>query len=185
MDDPGSEATLETARLRLRPLTLADAAEVQRLAGAWEIADTTLTIPHPYADGMAEAWIATVGDLYARREQVVFAITARSDGQLLGAMGLVLRREHRRAELGYWIGKPFWNRGYATEAGIAVLRYGFETLGLNRIHACHFARNTASGRVLEKIGMTREGVSRRHVRRWERYEDLVQYGILCEDYEAK
>jgi RimJ/RimL family protein N-acetyltransferase len=185
MADPEPQPVLETARLRLRALTPADAKAVQRLAGAWEVADTTLTIPHPYADGLAEAWISTVADLYARREQVVFAITARSDGRLLGAMGLVLRQPHGRAELGYWIGKPFWNRGYATEAGIAVLRHGFETLGLNRIHACHFARNAASGRVLEKIGMKREGVSRQHVKRWDRYEDLVQYGILRAEHDAK
>jgi RimJ/RimL family protein N-acetyltransferase len=184
MGSPDAQPTLDTPRLRLRPLTLADAAAVQRLAGEWEVADTTLAIPHPYEDGLAEAWIATLVDLYARREQVVFAVTARSDSQLLGAMGLVLRHAHHRAELGYWIGKPFWGRGYATEAGIAVLRYGFTTLALNRIHACHFARNPASGRVLEKIGMKREGVSRQHVTRWDRYEDLVQYGILRAEYDA-
>ncbi len=185
MDRPAPQPTLATPRLLLRPLALADAAEVQRLAGVWEVADTTLSIPHPYEDGVAEAWIATLADLYARREQVVFAIAARPDDYLLGAIGLVLRRTYNRAELGYWIGKPFWGLGYATEAAMAALRYGFGTLALNRIHACHFARNPASGRVLQKIGMRQEGVARQHVRRWGRYEDLVQYGILREEHDAQ
>jgi len=185
MDRSEPQPTLETPRLLLRPLTLADAAEVQHLAGVWEVADTTLSIPHPYEAGLAEAWIATLADLYARSEQVVFAITARPDGQLLGAIGLVLRRTYSRAELGYWVGKPFWGRGYATEAATAVLRYGFASLALHRIHACHFARNPASGRVLQKIGMRQEGVARQHVRRWNRYEDLVQYGILREEHDAQ
>ena len=185
MTAPEPQPTLETPRLLLRPLILADAADVQRLAGVWEVADTTLNIPHPYEDGLAAAWIAALADQYARREQVVFAITARPDGHLLGAIGLVLRRAYDRAELGYWIGRPFWGRGYATEAATAVLRYGFASLALHRIHACHFARNSASGQVLQKVGMKQEGVSRQHVKRWNRYEDLVQYGILREEYDAR
>jgi ribosomal-protein-alanine N-acetyltransferase len=185
MTAPEPQPTLETPRLLLRPLTLADAADVQRLAGVWEVADTTLSIPHPYADGVAEAWIGTLAGLYARREQVVFAITARPEGHLLGAIGLGLRPAHDRAELGYWIGKPFWGRGYGTEAAAAVLRYGFRSLALQRIHACVFARNPASGHVLEKVGMKREGISRQHVKRWDRYEDLVQYGMLRKEYDAQ
>jgi ribosomal-protein-alanine N-acetyltransferase len=182
---PDSQPVLETPRLVLRALSLADAPQVQQLAGVREVADTTLSIPHPYEDGLAEAWIGSLADLYARREQVVFAITARPAGEVIGAIGLVLRLVHDRAELGYWIGKPFWGRGYATEAAAAVVRYGFDVLNLNRIHACHFARNPASGRVLEKIGMRREGISRQHVRRWGRFEDLVHYGMLREEREAR
>jgi ribosomal-protein-alanine N-acetyltransferase len=184
MTGPEPQPVLETPRLLLRPLALADAADVQRLAGVWEVADTTLSIPHPYEDGLAEAWIGTLADLYRRREQVVFAITARPSGHLLGTIGLVLRRAYDRAELGYWIGKPFWGRGYATEAAVEVLHYGFASLALHRIHACHFARNPASGRVLQKIGMKQEGTSREHVKRWNRYEDLVQYGILRQEHDA-
>lgn len=72
---------------------------MQRLAGRREIADTTLTIPHPYLDGMAESWIGTHGDAWDRQERVTFAITSAADG-ILGAIGLHLRPAHRRAELG-------------------------------------------------------------------------------------
>lgn len=177
------QPVLRTPRLRLRPLLPSDAAAVQRLAGDFAVAHSTLNIPHPYEDGMADAWITTMAEDFAAGRQVVFAVTDGATAELIGAIGLVLRLEHARAELGYWIGQPFWGRGYATEAVREVLRYGFGSLGLHRIHACHFARNPASGRVMAKAGMRREGISRAHVRRFDRFEDLVQYGILREEYE--
>jgi RimJ/RimL family protein N-acetyltransferase len=72
----------------------------------------------------------------------------------------------------------------ATEAARAVLRYGFEELGLNRVHAHHFAQNAPSGRVLEKIGMVREGCRREHVRKWGRFVDVVLYGVLADEYQT-
>lgn len=178
------QPVLLTPRLRLRPFAAMDAAVVQRLAGEFSVADTTLSIPHPYADGVANAWIASLPEAFTQGRQAVFAITDRVTGELLGAIGLDLRREHDRAELGYWIGQPFWNRGFATEAARAVLDFGFRSLGLHRIHACHFGRNPASGRVLTKIGMRHEGIARGHVVRWGRSEDLVQYGMLREEFET-
>lgn len=176
--------TLETDRLILRPFTLKDAPDVQRLAGEEVVAATTLNIPHPYEDGMAEAWIRTHQPRFEKGELVNFAVTLRADGSLIGAMGIALHDRHARAEMGYWIGQPHWGRGYATEAGRAVLRYGFEVLGLNRIQASHFAGNDASGRVMQKLGMTREGHRRQAVRKGEMFFDLVGYAILRSDFEA-
>lgn len=166
----------------LRPFAAADAPAVQRLAGDRRVADTTLNIPHPYHDGMAEEWIAGREGEYARGEGASYAITDRATEALLGAIGLHLHPRFHRAEMGYWIGVPYWNRGYASEAGRAVLRFGFETLDLRRIYAAHFARNPASGRVLQKLGMQREGVWRQHLRRGERFEDAVVYGILRHEW---
>jgi RimJ/RimL family protein N-acetyltransferase len=179
MSQPGAE----TARLILRPFCLDDAPEVRRLAGRREIADTTLAIPHPYPRGAAEAWIGKHEDQHALGKGTNFAITLRN-GSLIGAIGLVIAAEHRRAELGYWIAVDHWGNGYATEAARAVVRYGFETLGLEKIHSCFLARNPASGRVLAKVGMTIEGVRRRHVVKWDRPEDLVVTGLLREDFDA-
>lgn len=173
---------LETEHLLLRPFALTDAADVQRLAGAREIASTTLNIPHPYEDGMAERWILSHQPRFERGELVNFAITLGGDGTLIGAIGLMLNGQHQRGELGYWIGLPYWNQGYCTEAARAVLRYGFEVLGLNRIHASHYARNAASGRVMHKIGMVREGCRRQHVVKWGEFEDLICYGLVREEY---
>ena len=173
---------LETARLVLRPFELADAPAVQRLAGDWAVAATTLNVPHPYEDGMAEEWIGTHRAKFERREQVTLAVILRETGGLIGAMGLVLNLRFERAEVGYWIGKPYWRNGYATEAARAVLKYGFEELKLNRIHATHIARNPASGRVMQKIGMKHEGCLRQHTRRWDRFDDIMCYAILKDEY---
>jgi len=169
--------TIRTERLVLRPFRQEDAPVVQRLVGAREVADTTLTIPHPYRDGEAERWIATHEEAWRQRDRATFAITTAADG-LIGAIGLHLRLPHHRAELGYWIGFPFWNRGYATEAARAILAFGFETLGLNRIHASHLTRNPASGRVMEKAGMRFEGALRQHLVRRGKLEDLNEFAIL-------
>ena len=179
---PTPQPTLTTERLVLRSLVPADAPAVHRLAGDRRVADTTVNIPHPYEPGMAEAWIAGHEDEYARGAGVTFAITDRKTGALLGAVHLRLQPRFRRAEMGYWIGVPYWNRGYATEAARAVLRFGFETVGLHRIFATHFTRNPASGRVMAKISMQREGVWREHLMRWDRFEDAVVYGILREEW---
>jgi RimJ/RimL family protein N-acetyltransferase len=179
-----TQPILTTDRLILRPFSLSDAGAVQELAGAYEVALNT-SIPHPYPDGGAALWIGSHQAHFDQGEGVHFAVTRRRGEQLIGAMGLTLAPDHRRAELGYWIGVPFWGQGFATEAGRAVVAYGFRELGLLRIMATHYARNPASGRVMQKLGMTREGCLRRHVLRWDEPQDLVLYGILREEWEAR
>jgi ribosomal-protein-alanine N-acetyltransferase len=179
---PLPQPTLETERLRLRPFSPSDAGSVQALAGAREVAATTLNVPHPYENGMAEAWIQTHAPGYEADEQTTFAVTLKQTEELVGAIGLAINRPHARAELGYWVGLPFWNRGYATEAARAVLRFGFEELELNRIFAQHLVRNPASGRVMQKVGMRHEARLRQHIHKWGRFEDIDLYGILGEEW---
>jgi len=184
MANPLPQPTLTTERLRLRPFALRDARRVQTLVGAREIANTTLNIPHPYEDGMAEAWIRTHAPRYAADELATYAITLRDSEELVGAVGLVIDRAHARAELGYWIGVPYWNHGYATEAARELVRFGFEDLALQRIHAAHLVRNPASGRVMQKAGMRHEGRLRHHIVKWGVYEDVDVYGILADELPA-
>ena len=175
--------TLQTERLRLRPYGIQDAADVQRLVGDSAIADTTLNIPHPYPDGLAAEWISKHQDAFAKEEGVTFAITRKSDDSLTGTMSLMGMVKGHQAELGYWIATPFWNQGFCTEAGQALLRYAFLELGLVRVHACHMTRNPASGRVMQKLGMLHEGCRRQHRIKGERYEDMELYGILKKEWE--
>lgn len=178
---PGDGVIL-TERLRLRPFRLADAPEVQRLAGAKKIADTTAAIPHPYEDGMAETWIAGHTEEHRRGSGRHWAVTEQETGTLIGAISLMdVNEEISQAELGYWIGVEYWNKGYASEAAAAVVAWAFDSLGLNRVHAHHFTRNPASGAVLRKAGMRHEGSRRQHFGRWGRREDIELYGILAED----
>ena len=173
--------TLTTERLVLRPFTLADAPEVNRLVGDRRIADTTLNIPHPYDESMAGSWIGTHAEAAERGERVSLAVTVR-EGGLVGAVGLALTPPHERGELGYWIAVPHWGRGYATEAAAAMIDYAFGTLGLRRVVAHCLTRNVASARVMEKVGMQREGTLRAHVIKWDVPEDVALYAILRDEW---
>lgn len=177
------QPTLATPRLILRPFTLADAPAVQRLAGDAAVADTTANIPHPYEDGVAETWISSHAEQFEQGTGVVFAVTLNDTGELVGAISLFsIRAASNRAEMGYWIGVSYWNKGYGSEAARAILDYSFTELGLNRVFAEHMVRNPASGRVMEKAGMTYEGTLRQHVKKGDRYEDLKVYGILRTEF---
>lgn len=177
------QPTLNTRRLILRPFTTADAVDVQALAGAPEIAATTLDIPHPYPDGMAETWIGQHPEMFENGEGVIFAMVRRKDAMLVGCVGLGCDLENRNAELGYWVGVPYWNRGYATEAARMAVAFGFAYFGLHRIKSSYFGSNPASGRVMEKIGMRFEGRRREQLYRPERgFEDVVEYGILNTEF---
>jgi [ribosomal protein S5]-alanine N-acetyltransferase len=175
--------TLRTSRLLLGEFIVEDAPELQRLAGAREIADTTLAIPHPYRLEHALEWIRQQSDDQEFDRSANFAVRLIADGRLIGSAGLRdIDREHSQAELGFWIGREWWGNGYAREAARALIQFGFQSLGLNRISAHHMARNPASGRVLLAAGMQREGLLRQRVRKWGIYEDVVVYAIVRDDW---
>lgn len=174
---------LETERLILRGLEGRDARVIQELAGAPEVASTTLNIPHPYPEGAAEEFIQRTQESARTGEDYAFAMTRKEDGEFLGIVGLHPERRHNQAEIGYWLGRPYWGNGYTTEAAKAVIRFGFTQLGLNRIFAGHFLRNPASGRVMQKAGMQYEGTHRQAMKKGDGYEDIVMYAILASDVE--
>jgi RimJ/RimL family protein N-acetyltransferase len=136
--------------VRLRPLKLADASTVQRLAGDARVAAMTATIPHPYPPGAARAWIATHRD-ERRCGDFVYGIERR-DGTLVGTLGLRIT-PNPHGNVGYWIGRPYWGRGYATAAARAGVDALFQHTDLAWLMAAHIADNFASARVLAKCGM--------------------------------
>ena len=182
MNFPASLPVIDTARLRLRPLAATDAPVLQFLAGDKAVADTTLSIPHPYPDGVAEAWISTHAGKWEAHEEMVLAITQAAGRELMGSISLMIQPAHAIGQIGYWIGVPFWNHGYTTEAARAVIDFGFRTIGLSRIEAHHMTLNPASGRVMEKAGMRREGFSAQAVRKNGLLRDVVFYGIERRDW---
>ena len=169
---------LETERLVLRPFQISDAARVKALAGAYEIYKATLNIPHPYENGMAEKWIASHASQFYEGNGVNLAVTLKADGVLIGAIGLGATLSHQRAELGYWIGVPYWGNGYCTEAAIAIIRYGFNVVNYHKITSMHMQCNPASGRVMEKAGMYKEGILIDQVVKDGRYHTMIVYGII-------
>ena len=169
---------LETERLILRPFQISDAARVKALAGASEIYKTTLNIPQPYEDGMAEKWIASHASQFYQGDGVNLAVTLKTDGILIGAIGLDATLRHQRAELGYWIGVPYWGNGYCTEAAVAVITYGFTVMNHHKITSMHMQCNPASGRIMQKAGMRQEGALIDEVIKDGRYQTMIVYGII-------
>ena len=173
-----------TERLLLRSFTKNDASEVQRIAGRFEIADTTLNVPHPYEDGMAESWIET----HARERDLgtgfTYAIELQPQPRLVGAVSLIHSKNHRRAEIAYWVDPDFWNQGIGTEAASILLDDAFDSLELAKVWGAHFAENPASGRILAKLGMRQEALLRSHYSRLGRLRDTVYLGILRSEWET-
>jgi RimJ/RimL family protein N-acetyltransferase len=177
-----AQQELRTPRLLLRSFNGEDVPAMVRLAGVNDIAATTLNIPHPYSEVDAQNFLAKANEDFHAGRSISFAISISPGRELCGAVGLNIAGTHMHAELGYWIGVPFWGKGYATEAAGAVVAFGFQMLGLHRIYAHHFAGNTASQRVLEKIGMRHEGRFRQHIQKWDRFIDVENYGVLAEEF---
>ncbi|MDA3874701.1 MAG: GNAT family N-acetyltransferase [Kiritimatiellae bacterium] len=175
--------TFHSEHIPLSPFVPGDASLVQRYAGDPEVARTTLNVPHPYPDGAAEKWIASHLLHFLEEKNVVFAIRSHA-GELYGAINLGLNMRDQLGEIGYWIGVPFWNRGFCTEAARMVVQYGFEDIGLNKIYARHLGGNVGSGRVMEKNGMKKEGVLRQQIMKNGESRDVIEYGILKTDPRA-
>lgn len=174
--------TIPLKRLSLRPFRQEDAEQVQELAGDKYIAETTLYIPHPYEDGMAKAWIDTHTEHFNEERSLTLAIVHKEESYLIGAITIGCNKNFDHGELAYWIGRKYKSNGYCTEAAKGIVHYAFEEMKLNRIYARHLARNPASGKVMQKIGMKYEGLLRQHVKKWGEYEDLVCYGLLRDEY---
>jgi [ribosomal protein S5]-alanine N-acetyltransferase len=174
---------LETARLILRPFALTDAPAIQKLASDRAIADTMISIPHPYPDGEAENYISRKIAEFRDGDSVAFAIECKQEKLLRGAIEIRdIDREHSGAELSFWLGVESWGRGYMSEAVSSMLSFGFENLHLNRLYAYHMLRNPTSGKVLMKNGFIHEGILRQRVRKWEVFEDVVLLAILHRDW---
>ncbi|MCM3748618.1 GNAT family N-acetyltransferase [Paenibacillus pasadenensis] len=178
------DLTLQTERLTLRLLLPEDAESIETLAGDREVADTTLNMPHPYPPGSAAAFIARRREAAEQGDGFTFAITLAETGAFLGAVGLHVNKTHNMAELGYWVGKPYWSKGYCTEAAARAVQFAFDELELNRLYAAAMTRNPASYKVMENIGMRFEGILRHHIRKGDVYEDLRYYGLLRTDVES-
>jgi 8-oxo-dGTP diphosphatase len=143
-----------TQRLALRLLRPADAPAIQSYVSDPAVALMTARIPHPYPEGAAAEFIAEMAKDVATGRRLICAVATQDDDAVVGAIELNPNAVTRQAELGYWIGKPFWGRGYATEAGAAMLALGFRELGLRRIMARALEANPASIRVQEHLGFS-------------------------------
>jgi [ribosomal protein S5]-alanine N-acetyltransferase len=179
VDDAG---LIETARLVLAPLALSDHRQLAVIGAAREIADTTISVPHPMTFSVAYDWVERQCESIRRGEAVVFIVRRSIEQSPLGLVSLRdLDREHACAELSFWLATGAQGRGYAAEAAAALAHHGFDALGLHRIEAYQMVRNPTSARVLGRIGFQFEGTLRERVVKWGRREDANLWSKLRDD----
>lgn len=174
---PLDTPAFETERLLLRRFSAADEADVFRYCRDPEVARLTSWEPHQSLDDTRRF----LGWAQARYDEAIggpWAMALRETGEVVGAIGLTVVWPHLRGEVGYWLGRPLWRQGLTTEAGRAILRYSFDDLGLNRIEARCEVGNDASERVMQKLGMTFEGVLRQQIIAKGRFRDMKLYSLL-------
>jgi RimJ/RimL family protein N-acetyltransferase len=167
---------LKLERCTLRPWRRGDEASLVRHANNRSVwLNMRDRFPHPYTAKDADEWIARAG---VQTPVLAFAIVV--DGAAVGGAGLEPGTDvdRRSAEVGYWLGEPFWGRGIATEALRAVTDYAFRTLDICRLHAGVFEWNPASARVLEKVGYALEGRSRLAITKAGRAGDRLLYALV-------
>jgi len=173
---------LETERLRLRPFTLDDEAAVFALASDPEIARFVRFEAHT-TPADTRAFLELAFERYQRGDPFAWAIVRRADDRLIGSCGFVNQAPERHAaEIGYWLSKAYWGKGYAVEAARALVRFGFEQMGLERVEAKCFVQNRAGQRVIEKLGMKYEGTDRGEMIKGE-YPELRLYAVARQDWD--
>jgi ribosomal-protein-alanine N-acetyltransferase len=163
---------IATERLVLRKLETRDRARLVQLANNWRVAKNLGTMPFPYTEAAADEWLGKQDELWAGGKSRPLAITL--NGDLIGGCGVGTRpdRDDEEWELGYWLGEPYWNRGYASEAALALRDHAFEAVKLDQLIAGHYADNHASGRVLTKAGF-------RYITEGQRYSLARGTNVRC------
>ena len=174
---------IETKRLIIRRFTPKDANDVYEACNDFEMVKTTLGLPWPYTKEMAEGWISKVQEREQDGSSYEYAICFKENpNKVIGCVSLMdIHPRAKRAEMGYWVARKFWKQGVATEAAKAMLDFGFDKLDLHSVVARYFDINPASGRVMEKCGMTYVGTIREHEFRFDKYYNVGYYEILATD----
>lgn len=179
-----SQPSISNSRTLLRPFALTDAQRVAELANDEQVSQTLRSFEYPYSINDARNWISELPGEWEQGKSAVFGVSlpgneSRSE-ELVGAVGIVLDPQSNRGELGYWIGRNYWGQGIATEACVSILDFAFGQLLLNKVVAECLAKNPASARVLEKVGMVQEGYLKDHFRKYatDPYCDVRVFGLL-------
>lgn len=166
----------------LSEILATDIPTIIKYAGNSNVAKHLLNLPHPYYEKDAIFWINMAHQGWVDGSKCIFGIRLKENQEFIGGVGLHIDTRFNRAELGYWIGEPFWGKGYMTEALATVIKYGFEEKELNKIFAIHLLENPASGKVMAKNGMLKEGEMKEHVTNQNEYKDIAQYGLTRSQY---
>lgn len=176
---------IETDRLILGKLSFDDIPKIIEYAGNKKIAETTVNIPHPYEEKDAIFWIHSANQGFEKKSQFIFGIKIKTMNEFIGGIGLKIKKRFNLAELGYWIAKENWNKGYANEAVEAILKLGFNELRLNKICAYHLIENPASGKVMIRNGMIKEREMKAQNKKGNADKTLIKYRLTRTEYETR
>ena len=167
--------------ITLRALSNADLPAVLPLIQDPAVAATTLRIPSPCTEVDLERWFKQHQQDTKQGKSARWAVITEPS-TFVGMVKLAFRPEFESAELGYWVGRPYWGQGYATEAARRVIEYGFEELKLNRIEAHAMVHNGASFRIFDKLGMQPEGYHRQLIKKAGKFTDVKSYSVLRSEW---
>ena len=166
---------LNTKRLKLRKIQIEDIPSLVKYANSKKISDHILNIPYPYQEPDAVFRISYVVQGFKNKARYVFAITLKEGSEFIGEISLHLDKDKPIAQLGYWLGEPFWNQGIGTEATEAIVKFGFEKLNLHLIFATCHVENKASEKVLLNNGMRKDNMN----------GNVIQYSLTKQEYEGR
>ena len=173
---------LNTPRLCLRKLTMHDAPDIYHYSRDTEVARHVLWEAHRSISD-SRAYLRYMLRRYRNHEPASWGIEYTQTGEIIGTIGFMwIQSDNSAAEVGYSLSRDYWNQGIMTEALQAVIAHGFGSMNLNRIEAQHETTNPASGAVMRKCGMQKEGTLRQRLYNKGRYVDVDLYAILRRDY---
>lgn len=172
--------TIETKRLLLRRFQLEDKQDLLEYASQEE---TLRYLTWEGVQTLEQAMESIQG--YYQTQSGCFAIILKETKKCIGAIEIRLEEEHDKADFGYMLNSRFWNKGYMTEALLGIFEFAFETLQLNRIEGTHHLKNPASGKVMQKCGMQKEGIGIQEKKIKGEFWDVVHYAILKEEWKEK
>lgn len=169
-------------RLDYRPIALSDGPDVYEACKEWEVVKFTASIPHPYPPGEEIAFIERSRESWTDGSFLLFIARRKDDGGYVGQVSLTLDEGRREAELGYLVCLPEWGRGYASEMALAIVAYGFETVGLDRIFARVSPDNTASNKIMPKLNMEYRSTGMSYAPARGRENEVHWYDCRAEDW---
>lgn len=182
MDDKHFFTDLATSRLFLRKFQKEDAEAFSHLLRHREVPATTLMLPYPCEINDATNLIESYLKEQDQKSAIRWAIALNKGRDLVGGIRLVPNVAFNSAELGFWVGKDYWRKGYTREAAERVMQFAFHELQFNRINAHAMVENIASLKLLEKLGFQQEGIHPELVLKWDSYKDVITFGLLRKHY---
>ena len=177
---------LEGKRVILRPFVMEDAPSIAKHIHDKDIYEVTLTIPFPYKESDAEWFIKKSQKDIEEKKAYALGIVLKETNEVIGCIEAgSIDHTHEKSEVGYWLSKQHWGKGIMPEALDLLIDFAFNGLKLHRLYAFTFVENTASQKVLEKCGFTKEGRKKDACKKDGQYKDDFVFGLVVTDYHKK